>query len=78
MTFVALFEEFDPAELAAIESEIKTHIGSPVLLGAVSYAPPIRVASMHFDAIASQPASIMTELHRMVREAPQIPGTLIE
>lgn len=78
VTFVAVFEEFDPTELAAVEHDIKTNIGSPVLLGTVSYAPPIRVASMHFDAIETQPASIMTELHRMVREAPQIPGTLIE
>ena len=78
VTFVALFEEFDPSDLAAVEHEIKTNIGSPILLGTVSYAPPIRVVSMHFDSIETQPSSIMTELHRRVHEAPQIPGTLVE
>ena len=78
VTFVALFEEFDPADLANVEREIKKSIGSPILLGGVSYVPPIRVASMHFDTIETQPASIMTELHHMVHEAPQIPGSLIE
>ena len=77
-TLVAVVEEFGPHDLEDIVAQIEDHIGSPVLLGTCHYLPPVRVASMHFDVIDVQPASIMAELHARVKRAPQIPGTPLE
>ena len=74
-TLVAVVEEFTPHDLDDIVDQIKDHIGSPVLLGDCHYLPPVRVASMHFDVIDVQPASIMVELHKRAKKAPQIPGS---
>lgn len=76
--FVALFDEFDPEETDAIAEEIERFLGSPVLFGSFEYQPPLRVATLHLDAVDRQPVSILNELKALLEEAPQIPGTKLD
>lgn len=76
--FVALFDELDPEETDAVADEIERFLGSPVLLGSFEYQPPLRVATLHLDAVDRQPASILNELNALIREAPQVPGTKLD
>lgn len=76
--FVALFDEFDPEETNAIAEEIERFLGSPVLFGSFEYQPPLRVATLHLDAVDRQPVSILNELKALLEEAPQIPGTKLD
>lgn len=76
--FVALFDEFDPEETDAIAEEIERFLGSPVLIGSLEYQPPIRVATLHLDAVDRQPVSILNELKALLEEAPQVPGTKLD
>ena len=76
--FVALFDEFDPEETDAIAEEIERFLGSPVLIGSLEYQPPIRVATLHLDAVVRQPVSILNELKALLKEAPQVPGTKLD
>ena len=76
--FVALFDEFDPEETDAIAEEIERFLGSPVLFGSFEYQPPLRVATLHLDAVDRQPVSILNELKALLEEAPQIPGTELD
>ena len=77
-TFVALFDEFDPEETDAIAEEIERFLGSPVLFGSFEYQPPLRVATLHLDAVDRQPVSILNELKALLEEAPQVPGTQLD
>ena len=77
-TFVALFDDLNPEEVDEIADEIERFLGSPVLIGALEYQPPIRVAALHLDAVDRQPVSIMNELNALLREAPQVPGTKLD
>lgn len=76
--FVALFDEFDPEETDAIADEIERFLGSPVLIGSLEYQPPIRVATLHLDAVDRQPVSILNELKALLEEASQVPGTKLD
>lgn len=76
--FVALLDEFDPEETDAIADEIERFLGSPVLIGSLEYQPPIRVATLHLDAVDRQPVSILNELKALLEEAPQVPGTKLD
>lgn len=76
--FVALFDNFDPAEIDAIADEIERFLGSPVLFGSFEYQPPIRVATLHLDAVDRQPVSILNELKALLGEAVQVPGTKLD
>lgn len=76
--FVALFDEFDPEETNAIAEEIERFLGSPVLIGPLEYQPPIRVATLHLDAVDRQPVSILNELKALLKEAVQVPGTKLD
>lgn len=76
--FVALFDEFDPKEIDAVAEEIEQFLGSPVLIGSLEYQPPIRVATLHLDAVDRQPVSILNELKALLKEAPQVPGTKLD
>lgn len=76
--FVALFDEFDPEETDAIAEEIERFLGSPVLFGSFEYQPPLRVATLHLDAVDRQPVSILNELKALLEEAPQVPGTKLD
>lgn len=76
--FVALFDELDPEETDAVADEIERFLGSPVLLGSFEYQPPLRVATLHLDAVDRQPVSILNELNALVKEAPQVPGTKLD
>lgn len=76
--FVALFDEFDPEETDAIAEEIERFLGSPVLFGSFEYQPPLRVATLHLDAVDRQPVSILNELKALLEEAPQVPGTQLD
>lgn len=51
--FVALFDELDPEETDAVADEIERFLGSSVLLGSFEYQPPLRVATLHLDAVDS-------------------------
>lgn len=73
--FVALFDELDPEETDAVADEIERFLGSPVLLGSFEYQPPIRVATLHLDAVDRQPVSVLNELKVLLKEASQVPGT---
>ena len=73
--FVALFDDFDPEETDAVADEIKRFLGSPVLLGSFEYQPPLRVATLHLDAVDRQPVSVLNELKVLLKEASQVPGT---
>ncbi|MZJ61856.1 diguanylate cyclase [Collinsella aerofaciens] len=73
--FVALFDDFDPEETDAVADEIKRFLGSPVLLGSFEYQPPLRVATLHLDAVDRQPVSVLNELKVLLEEASQVPGT---
>lgn len=73
--FVALFDEFDPEETDAIAEEIERFLGSPVLFGSFEYQPPLRVATLHLDAVDRQPVSVLNELKVLLEEASQVPGT---
>lgn len=73
--FVALFDDLSPEETDAIADEIERFLGSPVLFGSFEYRPPLRVATLHLDAVDRQPVSILNELTALLKEAPQIPGT---
>lgn len=77
-TFVALFDDLDPEETNAIAEEIERFLGSPVLIGSLEYKPPIRVATLHLDAVDRQPVSILNELKALLKEAPQVPGTKLD
>ena len=77
-TFVALFDDLDPEETNAIAEEIERFLGSPVLIGSLEYQPPIRVATLHLDAVDRQPVSILNELKALLKEAPQLPGTKLD
>lgn len=77
-TFVALFDDLDPEETNAIAEEIERFLGSPVLIGSLEYQPPIRVATLHLDAVDRQPVSILNELKALHKEAPQVPGTKLD
>lgn len=77
-TFAALFDDFDPEETDAIAEEIERFLGSPVLIGSLEYQPPIRVATLHLDAVDRQPVSILNELKARLIEAPQVPGTKLD
>lgn len=76
--FVALFDDFDPEETDTIADEIERFLGSPVLIGPLEYQPPIRVATLHLDAVDRQPVSILNELKALLEEAPQVPGTKLD
>lgn len=76
--FVALFDEFNPEETDAIAEEIERFLGSPVLFGSFEYQPPLRVATLHLDAVDRQPVSILNELKALLEEAPQVPGTKLD
>ena len=76
--FVALFDEFDPEETGAIADEIERFLGSPVLIGSLEYQPPIRVATLHLDAVDRQPVSILNELKALLGKAVQVPGTKLD
>lgn len=73
--FVALFDDLSPEETDAIADEIERFLGSPVLFGSFEYRPPLRVATLHLEAVDRQPVSILNELTALLKEAPQIPGT---
>lgn len=73
--FVALFDDLDPEETDAIAEEIERFLGSPVLFGSFEYQPPIRVATLHLDAVDRQPVSVLNELKVLLEEASQVPGT---
>lgn len=77
-TFVALFEDLDPKAIDEIADEIERFLGSPVLIGSLEYQPPIRVATLHLDAVDRQPVSILNELNALLREAVQVPGTKLD
>lgn len=77
-TFVALFDDLDPEETNAIAEEIERFLGSPVLIGSLEYQPPLRVATLHLDAVDRQPVSILNELNALIKEAPQVPGTKLD
>lgn len=77
-TFVALFDDLDPEETNAIAEEIERFLGSPVLIGSLEYQPPLRVATLHLDAVDRQPVSILNELKALLEEAPQVPGTKLD
>ena len=77
-TFVALFDDLDPEETNAIVEEIERFLGSPVLIGSLEYQPPIRVATLHLDAVVRQPVSILNELKALLKEASQVPGTKLD
>ena len=77
-TFVALFDDLDPEETNAIAEEIERFLDSPVLIGSLEYQPPIRVATLHLDAVDRQPVSILNELKALLEEAPQVPGTKLD
>ena len=77
-TFVALFDDLNPEAIDEIADEIERFLGSPVLIGALEYQPPIRVAALHLDAVDRQPVSIMNELNALLREAVQVPGTKLD
>ena len=77
-TFVALFDDLDPEAVDEIADEIERFLGSPVLIGALEYQPPIRVAALHLDAVDRQPVSILNELNALLREAVQVPGTKLD
>ena len=77
-TFVALFDDFDPEETDAIADEIERFLGSPVLIGSLEYQPPIRVATLHLDAVNRQPVSILNELKALLGKAVQVPGTKLD
>lgn len=77
-TFVALFDDLDPEETNAIAEEIEQFLGSPVLIGSLEYQPPLRVATLHLDAVDRQPVSILNELKALLEEAPQVPGTKLD
>lgn len=49
-----------------------------MLLGSFEYQPPLRVATLHLDAVDRQPVSILNELNSLVKEAPQVPGTKLD
>lgn len=76
--FVALFDEFDPEEIDAIAEEIERFLGSPVLIGSLEYQPPIRVATLHLDAVDRQPVSILNELKALLGKAVQVSGTKLD
>lgn len=76
--FVALFDDFDPKEIDAVADEIERSLGSPVLFGSFEYQPPLRVATLHLDAVDRQPVSILNELKALLKEAPQVPGTKLD
>lgn len=76
--FVALFDEFNPEETDAIANEIERFLGSPVLIGSLEYQPPIRVATLHLDAVDRQPVSILNELKALLGKAVQVPGTKLD
>lgn len=73
--FVALFDDLDPEETDAIAEEIERFLGSPVLFGSFEYQPPLRVATLHLDAVDRQPVSVLNELKVLLEEASQVPGT---
>ena len=77
-TFVALFDDLDPDAIDEIADEIERFLGSPVLIGSLEYQPPIRVATLHLDAVDRQPVSILNELKALLKEAPQVPGTKLD
>lgn len=77
-TFVALFDDFDPEETDAIADEIERFLGSPVLIGSLEYQPPIRVATLHLDAVNRQPVSILNGLKALLGKAVQVPGTKLD
>ena len=76
--FVALFDEFDPEETDAIAKEIERFLGSPVLFGSFEYQPPLRVATLHLDAVDRQPVSILNELKALLGKAVQVSGTKLD
>lgn len=76
--FVALFDDLDPEETDAIAEEIERFLGSPVLFGSFEYQPPIRVATLHLDAVNRQPVSILNELKVLLGKAVQVPGTKLD
>lgn len=76
--FVALFDELGPEAIDEIASDIERFLGSPVLIGSLEYQPPIRVATLHLDAVDRQPVSILNELKALLEEAPQVPGTKLD
>ncbi len=77
-TFVALFDDFNPEAVDEIADEIERFLGSPVLIGPLEYQPPIRVATLHLDAVDRQPVSILNELNALLAEAAQVPGTQLD
>jgi len=77
-TFVALFDELGPEAIDELADEIERFLGSPVLIGSLEYQPPIRVATLHLDAVDRQPVSILNELKALLKEAPQVPGTKLD
>lgn len=77
-TFVALFDELGPEAIDEIASDIERFLGSPVLIGSLEYQPPIRVATLHLDAVDRQPVSILNELKALLGKAVQVPGTKLD
>ena len=76
--FVALFDELGPEAIDEIASDIERFLGSPVLIGSLEYQPPIRVATLHLDAVDRQPVSILNELKALLGKAVQVPGTKLD
>ena len=48
------------------------------VFGSFEYQPPLRVATLHLDAVDRQPVSILNELKALLEEAPQVPGTKLD
>lgn len=76
--FVALFDNLGSEETDAIADEIERFLGSPVLFGSFEYQPPLRVATLHLDAVDRQPVSILNELKALLGKAVQVPGTKLD
>ena len=77
-TFVALFDNLGPEDTDQAAAQIEQFLGSPVLIGSLEYQPPIRVATLHLDAVDRQPVSILNELNALLAEAVQVSGTQLD
>lgn len=77
-TFVALFDNLGPEDTDQVAAQIEQFLGSPVLIGSLEYQPPIRVATLHLDAVDRQPVSILNELNALLAEAVQVSGTQLD
>lgn len=78
VTFVALFENVNCNEIATVEHELTHSLGSPVLFGKHSYMPTVRIATVHYNVIDSQPATVIAELGQRVKAADRVEGTTLD